>query len=643
MGKLTLILGLFITIELVSSSFLTNTLTVKEQYRLALKLQQQPADLASAFYSVSGLKALNKEVNDVDSFCQVATKNVKQDDAESVYQFSEVVKHLKCKNIPNLSLNGLINDDTDSISFGRVITAMVNLGNQIDVTTIKKFVDVAKDVDTPVSAAAAFYAVSLLPKSQEVKTIVSMVEDIVAQADEIGGESLQFEGGLSVTSDVIKGIVALSDQQGSPLMKDEQVLKFANYFVNRKYVSTLKEIHHLLSALSALVTGKHQTPVVVSVFKSSLITKDNPVLKVRVTNLLDQTIPETDVTAKSFTTADESVTLFDNKALTKTGEKDDFIVIDGDVARGYIAAHSFSLDVMAARPSRGMYKCNVQVGVKNKKKFLLGGTFSLGVKVLARIMVEDVEVGVGDKDQAVLSKTTKLAYPDKLSKLLDADFHQKVVMTFNLKDLNDGSLVNVHQTFVRLTNEETQQEIFFVAEPDSNNHYKFTLDVSSTGKDSFNNLSGKYKMALVIGDATMQVPISWTLGDITLTFSGKATASKRQQRLAKPKPVIEHMFRIPEKRPAKVVSTAFTALVLSPLLVMFAMWAKIGANLSNFHFSLPTLLFHVGLVGIFVLYYMFWTQYNMFHTLKLLVVIGGVTFLGGNKMLADMAAAKYKA
>lgn len=27
---------------------------------------------------------------------------------------------------------------------------MVNLGNQIDVTTIKKFVDVAKDVDTPV-------------------------------------------------------------------------------------------------------------------------------------------------------------------------------------------------------------------------------------------------------------------------------------------------------------------------------------------------------------------------------------------------------------------------------------------------------------------------------------------------------------
>lgn len=90
-------LGLFITIELVSSSFLTNTLTVKEQYRLALKLQQQPADLASAFYSVSGLKALNKEVNDVDSFCQVATKNVKQDDAESVYQFSEVVKHLKCK------------------------------------------------------------------------------------------------------------------------------------------------------------------------------------------------------------------------------------------------------------------------------------------------------------------------------------------------------------------------------------------------------------------------------------------------------------------------------------------------------------------------------------------------------------------
>merc|ERR1719474_1876974 len=96
------------------------------------------------------------------------------------------------------------------------------------------------------------------------------------------------------------------------------------------------------------------------------------------------------------------------------------------------------------------------------------------------------------------------------------------------------------------------------------------------------------------------------------------------------------------KNDHQVVSTAFTILVLSPLLIMFAMWAKIGANVSNLQLNVPTLLFHVGLACIFGLYYMFWTQLDMFYTLKMLLLIGGATFLGGNKMLADMAAARYR-
>ena len=69
----------------------------------------------------------------------------------------------------------------------------------------------------------------------------------------------------------------------------------------------------------------------------------------------------------------------------------------------------------------------------------------------------------------------RLSYPNKLDKVLEADTHQKIVMNFKLKDLNSGDKVTAHQTFIRLTNTETQQEIFFVAEPDSDNHYTFTL------------------------------------------------------------------------------------------------------------------------------------------------------------------------
>ena len=39
-----------------------------------------------------------------------------------------------------------------------------------------------------------------------------------------------------------------------------------------------------------------------------------------------------------------------------------------------------------------------------------------------------------------------------------------------------------------------QQEVFFVATPDKENHYTFELDVNSAGKDSFGYMSGTYEM-----------------------------------------------------------------------------------------------------------------------------------------------------
>ena len=49
-----------------------------------------------------------------------------------------------------------------------------------------------------------------------------ILKDIVAQADEIGGNILQFEG-LGVTSGVVHGILKLSDQQNAKLIKDVSV------------------------------------------------------------------------------------------------------------------------------------------------------------------------------------------------------------------------------------------------------------------------------------------------------------------------------------------------------------------------------------------------------------------------------------
>lgn len=119
------------------------------------------------------------------------------------------------------------------------------------------------------------------------------------------------------------------------------------------------------------------------------------------TNVLDKSIGDASVTAKEFTTADDSVTLFDNKPFTKSNSKDDVITVQNEVARGYVNAHAYDLNVMAANPKRGMFNCKVTVAVKDGKQFVKEEVYVLKVKVLARVMVENVDVAVGEKDQAI--------------------------------------------------------------------------------------------------------------------------------------------------------------------------------------------------------------------------------------------------
>lgn len=66
------------------------------------------------------------------------------------------------------------------------------------------------------------------------------------------------------------------------------------------------------------------------------------------------------------------------------------------------------------------------------------------------------------------------------------------------------------QTFVRLHNQKTGQEVVFVAEPDSKNVYKFELDTSER-KIKFDSASGTYTLYLIIGDATLKNPILWNV------------------------------------------------------------------------------------------------------------------------------------
>ncbi|XP_028684240.1 dolichyl-diphosphooligosaccharide--protein glycosyltransferase subunit 2 isoform X8 [Macaca mulatta] len=300
----------------------------------------------------------------------------------------------------------------------------------------------------------------------------------------------------------------------------------------------------------------------------------------------------------------------------------------------------FELNFMNVKFSSGYYDFLVKVEGDNR---YIANTVELRVKISTEVGITNVDLSTVDKDQSIAPKTTRVTYPAKAKGTFIADSHQNFALFFQLVDVNTGAELTPHQTFVRLHNQKTGQEVVFVAEPDNKNVYKFELDTSER-KIEFDSASGTYTLYLIIGDATLKNPILWNVADVVIKFpEEEAPSTVLSQNLFTPKQEIQHLFREPEKRPPTVVSNTFTALILSPLLLLFALWIRIGANVSNFTFAPSTIIFHLGHAAMLGLMYVYWTQLNMFQTLKYLAILGSVTFLAGNRMLAQQAVKRIAA
>ncbi|CAH3149415.1 unnamed protein product, partial [Porites lobata] len=670
---------------------LSNVLSLEDQVRFKQTFYDAMPfkDLETAGYSVLGLKHYMKaEVPPTQDVCRFANENVDSSNVKSIFFASLISNTLgNCKftvsDEGKTTLSEAIKEGTDMPTLYYSVAAQKYLGIQVNTGEVIKAVKAAINSDedsisgvkclhyrgvcftvkppstdttetepsvcitevsvlesnllnadtkgtvpsvhiTEVSVLQAAYAMLIaarLPKDTDVSFITEMIEDTVAQADEVDNKYLQFEGGLLVTAKVVYATYALSEFLGkAPAITEEQVIKFANYLLTRKHVQSVKDTATLLIALDQLGNNPFHVPVVVQLYGSPVVSDDQKMVKVRVTNVMDKALGKMTVTATSAEDT-EGTTVLSNKVFT-AGPED------------------YELNFMTSKPGPGVYTVNVGVKPHKEDKRLIGTTSGqVKVKVVTKVNVEDVELSVVDKEQNIKSKTTSVKYPAAITTVIEADYHQKVVMKFSLKSVSSGDLFTPHQAFVRLTNEKTKQEIFFVAEPEPSKVFKFDLDVGATAKDSFGSLSGKYKMDLIVGDAVIQNPFEWKVGVLSLTFAeDPAKSTKDKEHMYNARPEIEHMFRVPEKRPPKAVSTAFTFLIFVPLAIMLIVWIKLGANLSNFQFSLGGIVFHLGLAAIFVLYYCFFVSLNMFTTLKILAVIGGLTFLGGNSLLSNIAA-----
>ncbi|WAR18094.1 RPN2-like protein [Mya arenaria] len=608
MAKGTSILYLFAVAvvgqALTPSTFLTTV--DRDRLRSVFEAAQPFTDAANAHYSILGLKLLGATIAKEQEVCKSVTSSVDTNSVASWFHASTAAKALSnCKLAPGSAqklLGDAISQDSSVADIYFSFFALKNLGLTVDNGKVTAaLTEALKKDDSPMSHGFAFNIVSEIGGA-DVNRYFDLIEDIVAQADEVDDKYLQYEGGLFVTASVVEGAYKLSAKANkAPVISQDKVLKFANYLLSRKHVHQLKSAYKLLAAVSILTTNKYHIPVAVTLASPVSVSQSKPTVQVRVSNIMGGSLGKMTVTADSAKNLGDQSVVISKKPFKATS--DDAL---------------FEMDFMANKPSSGFYNVAISVAPAKADSRLLGVTgASVTVKVTTQVSLENVEIGVADRDQVVAPKPTRVQHPGRVGAALEADFHQKVIMKFLLKDKMSGSAFPAHQTFVRLTNAESKQEIIF--------------NVGSSAKD-FGYKSGKYSLELVIGDAVIENPIAWNLADLQLTFPAAPGKAEKQDQYAK-KPEIKHLFREPEKRPSQTVSMAFTLLVLVPFAVLFLCWMKVGVNISNFPFSVSAIGFHVCLAAVFGLYYCYWTHLNMFQTLRYLGLLGVPTFIFGNRML----------
>ncbi|XP_016999232.2 dolichyl-diphosphooligosaccharide--protein glycosyltransferase subunit 2 [Drosophila takahashii] len=579
------------------------------------------SDLQSVFFS-----SLNIQLTDAkqkEPLCKkIATLHAesKLNSFEKDYYFIGASKNLGCSakidegllSKVYASLNSELGSSQEI--FYRVVTHKV-LGVEINEAAqgklVKRLQELLKKDDTLSGLGYAFNVAPFLGASASF--IANRVEDAIVQADEVDGKLLQFEGGLSITSLIINGAFGVSKTFNKPLpVTADQAVKFANYFLSRRSVQTAKGAHVLIEALKTISGAEKIAPVCVQLIGNGQLEAQSPTLNVAVVDLLGKPLSPApkSIIAKVTNKKDSSVLAEKIAVASKSSDKTTYVA-----------------DLASLKPARGVYQAELSAdGVY---------TQTLQFKILGRVKVQSLEVGIAESDASAATRKQSVTYPGKLQEVLSADSTQKLLLKALLVEESNGKPLAVHQAFVRLYNKKLDKEIIFVAEQDSSKAYKFDMDVGNNGKN-FQYQSGTYSIYLTVGDASLSNSFEWLVAEVQLKFNEEKEVKPKSS--AGPLPEIIHQFRVPDKRPPRIVSDIFTGLCITPLVLLFVFWGKLGINVSNLTLAPSTIGFHLGFGGILVLFFVFWLQLNMFQTLRLLIPIAVFTFLAGNRLLRRLYA-----
>jgi len=605
-------------------------------------------DGATLHHSVKGLRSLGADVADAGVVCAKISSDLDASSLESIYYAASAGSVLGCPPTVDAELlKATISAPASVTAMFHAVGAASALGLEIDApTALSSLAALIKKDDGILAMGYSFHIAAAV--GGELKGFYDNIEDVIEQADEVDGRFLQFEGGLYTSAVVVDGAFKLAQAAGAASVAPaDKIVQMANYFLSRKNVHHIKSAAWMVSVIKTLNFNGFHRPVAVR--RASPVSIPTSVKKVvvSVTDLMGGAIGGIDVVADSLTKKGDSAPILEKVALAPVSEDGSLFELDfssagKDANRGFYLL-TISTTLTPPPTPKTTAEGTVEAPPAESVIPLIGNVGAqVELTVITEVSVENVEIGIADRDQSVAPKTTRVQFPNKVPTMLEVDSHQKVIMKFSLKDVNDAasSSIQVHQAFVRLTS--GGRDVFFVADVEPGTGlYKFDMDVGASAKD-FSSRSGKYSMYLVVGDALIANPIAWEMVDMQLTFQSDPTPIASHQKQYEAKPEIVHMFREPEKRPPATVSYAFTVLVLVPILILLVAWKLLGVNLDGIALRNPlhVAVFHLTLGAVLVLMYLYWTRLDMFVTLEILAGLAVILFLSGNRLLASIAAAR---
>ncbi|CAN7081370.1 unnamed protein product [Brassica oleracea var. botrytis] len=418
------------------------------------------------------------------------------------------------------------------------------------------------------------------------------------------------EGPISTTASVIRGLTSFAASESTGLnLPGDKIVGLAKFFLGVGIPGDAKDFFNQIDALACLEDNRQgyfhaiylfSVPLILSLPSTVIsLTKKEP-LKVKVSTVLGSKAPALSVKlAEALNSKGSSV--INNQELK----------FDADSATYFLDSFPKNFDV-------GKYTFVFEILLDesaNEKGYITEAQTKVPIAATGAIGIENAEIAVLDSDVGSIESQKKLDLTKDGAVSLSANHLQKLRLSFQLTTPL-GLVFKPHQAFLKLKHESQVEHIFLVKT--SGKKAELVLDFLGLVEKLY-YLSGKYEIQLTIGDASMENSLLSNIGHIELDLPErpeKAPLPPLQptdpySRYG-PKAEISHIFRVPEKLPAKQLSLIFLGLIVLPFIAFLIGLTRLGVNIKSFPSSVgaatSALLFHGGIGAVLLLYVLFWLK-----------------------------------